>query len=224
MFEQQFIEQGYAIVPKVLSINECETLALNILPSEALSGGTRSLIQESWCESIALRLRDHSHLSRLVPKKYAAVQCTYFEKSSARNWLVPPHQDLSIPVAKRTDHSALKGWSEKEGALFVQAPAELLSQLFAVRLHLDPCSTEDGPLRVMPASHRYGRLNDARIRELRETHEEVACCVNTGDALVMCPLLLHASSKSFGKSRRRVLHFVYGPRDLPYGLEWQHAI
>jgi hypothetical protein len=40
----------------------------------------------------------------------------------------------------------------------------------------------------------------------------------------MRPLLLHASSKASGSSLRRVLHFLFGPRDLPHGLRWQHAI
>lgn len=38
--------------------------------------------------------------------------------------------------------------------------------------------------------------------------------------LLMRPLALHASSKATGSSRRRVLHFVYGPLALPYGLRW----
>lgn len=39
----------------------------------------------------------------------------------------------------------------------------------------------------------------------------------------MRPLLLHASSKATGRSRRRVLHFVYGPAQLPSGLRWHEA-
>jgi hypothetical protein len=40
----------------------------------------------------------------------------------------------------------------------------------------------------------------------------------------MKPLILHASSKASSGERRRVLHFVFGPRALPLGLAWQHAI
>jgi hypothetical protein len=39
----------------------------------------------------------------------------------------------------------------------------------------------------------------------------------------MRPLLLHASSKATGTSRRRVLHFVFGPPDLPLGLAWARS-
>ena len=41
--------------------------------------------------------------------------------------------------------------------------------------------------------------------------------------MLMRPLLLHASSKATGASRRRVLHFVFGPPALPHGLAWVRA-
>jgi hypothetical protein len=42
--------------------------------------------------------------------------------------------------------------------------------------------------------------------------------------LVLKPLLLHASSKASMPSQRRVLHFVFGPPVLPFGLEWPQAV
>jgi ectoine hydroxylase-related dioxygenase (phytanoyl-CoA dioxygenase family) len=153
-----------------------------------------------------------------------AVQCTYFEKSSGRNWLVPLHQDISIPVARRVDHASLGPWSEKEGSLFVQPPVDLLEQLLAVRVHIDACTTKDGPLRVIPGSHTRGLLNAPTAAALRQTQPEHACTVERGGALLMRPLLLHASSKSSGTSQRRVLHFVFGPAMPPLGLEWSDAV
>jgi hypothetical protein len=40
----------------------------------------------------------------------------------------------------------------------------------------------------------------------------------------MKPLLLHASSKAASPRPRRVLHFLYGPKQLPLGLEWAVAV
>jgi hypothetical protein len=40
----------------------------------------------------------------------------------------------------------------------------------------------------------------------------------------MRPLALHTSSKATGTGRRRVLHVVFGPPELPFGLQWQHAV
>jgi ectoine hydroxylase-related dioxygenase (phytanoyl-CoA dioxygenase family) len=170
------------------------------------------------------RLRRHPMVSAFIPPGAVAVQCTYFEKSVSRNWLVPWHQDLSIPVAARVAESSLHGWSNKEGMLFVQAPPAVLEQMVALRLHLDDCSPQDGPLRVIPGSHVYGVIAPEDERAIRNASSEVICAAERGAALIMRPLLLHGSSKASGASRRRILHFLFGPPRLPFGLRWQHAV
>ena len=214
---------GFALVPGILSAAECAAIATRIQPGAA-SAGTRCLLPLAWCAALARRLRQHPALSSLIPTGQVAVQCTYFEKSASRNWLVPIHQDLSIPVACRVDDSGLRGWSQKEGALFVQAPVELLAQLVAVRVHLDACGADDGPLRVLPGSHRLGLVAPEAAVLARNAAAEVTCEAAPCDALVMRPLLLHASSKASGQSRRRVLHFVFGPPLLTHGLAWRQAV
>ncbi len=211
---------GFAILPHLLSERECARLASLVTPLPE-SAGTRCLLSQSWCADLARRLQTLPALAEFLGSDSVAVQCTYFETSSGQNWLVPLHQDLSMPVAERVEASELRGWSLKEGRLFVQPPAALLEQLLAVRIHLDPCGPDDGALRVVAGSHREGILSNAQSLAARERHGETACCAATGDALLLRPLLLHASSKSTGTSRRRVLHFVFGPRSLPYGLAWQ---
>jgi hypothetical protein len=58
------------------------------------------------------------------------------------------------------------------------------------------------------------------VAALRQASGEVACAAPRGSALVMRPLLLHGSSKARGTRLRRVLHFLFGPRELPFGLRW----
>lgn len=219
---QAFDDAGFARVQGMLTDAACQAVAARADPGTR-SGGTRSLLAEAWCADLVRHLRAHASLAGLLPAGHVAVQCTYFEKSASRNWLVPVHQDLSIPVQCRVDDPALRGWSEKEGQWFVQAPGEVLAQLVAVRVHLDDCGEDDGPLRVVPASHRRGVLSPEAARIARQHAGEVVCTSPRGGALVMRPLLLHASSKSTGHSQRRVLHFVFGPPWLPHGLTWQHS-
>ncbi|MES2016855.1 MAG: phytanoyl-CoA dioxygenase family protein [Pseudomonadota bacterium] len=211
-------------MPAVLSDDECATAASQVQLAGPGSGGTRCLLSQPWCVALAAHLRAHSALSGLIAPESVAVQCNYFEKSTDRNWLVPIHQDLSIPVAARVLDPALRGWSEKEGMLFVRAPLEVLEQLVAVRIHLDDCGADDGPLRVVPGSHRLGVIAPVDAGVLREAAGETVCLAQMGAALVLRPLLLHASSKGKGNGRRRILHFVFGPRELPYGLNWNAAV
>jgi hypothetical protein len=220
---ESFARDGFVGVLGVLPAAEGDALALHG-PAVGASGGTRCLLSTDWCAALARRIREHPDLERLVPPEHVAVQCTYFEKSSARNWLVPVHQDLSIPVAERVDAPGWSGWAHKEGAVFVQAPVEVLEQLVAVRLHLDRCGSRDGPLRVVPGSHTQGVLAPDAAADVRDALGERVCEAEAGAALVMRPLLLHASSKSLGTGRRRVLHLLFGPRSLPHGLRWQTVV
>ena len=165
-----------------------------------------------------------SRLPDIVAADHVAFQCTYFEKSQASNWLVALHQDLSIPVLEKIPHPALRGWSQKDGELHVQAPDVLLEQLVAIRLHLDDCDANNGALSVVPGSHALGRLRAADALAARERCGTLLCPVARGGVMALRPLLLHASSKASGSQRRRVLHFVFGPRELPFGLRWARAV
>ena len=219
-----FTTRGFALIQEVLTADECEAVVQQLATVRANPAGTRCLLSQAWCQALAKKIRQHPGLSPLVPFDFVATQCTYFQKSLARNWLVPLHQDLSIPVARRITHESLSGWSEKEGTWYVQPPVELLRQLVAVRLHIDPCGANDGPLRVVPASHLSGRLPEKLATAVRQTEAEFICTAGLGSAMVMRPLLLHASSKSSGNNRRRVLHFLFGPGGLPFGLQWQYEV
>ncbi len=88
--------------------------------------------------------------------------------------------------------------------VFVQPPFEVLRQLVAVRVHLDNSAAENGPLRVLPGSHR-----------------DVSCIAPKGSVLLMSRLILHALSMAKSLEPRRVLHVLFGPSNLPSGLTWR---
>lgn len=217
---QQFLRDGYCIVGSVLDPRECEAIADEVGVLDPAAGGTRRMLEQPWCRALAARLAAHPVLAQLIGADSVAVQCTFFEKSAERNWLVPVHQDLSIPVAARVDHPQLSGWSMKEGVWYVRGPVPVLDRMAAVRVHLDDCGAKDGPLRIVPGSHLGGILTDSQAIATRDAVGETVCTADKGSVLVMRPLVLHASSKGAGDSRRRVLHFMFGPKALPAGLAW----
>jgi hypothetical protein len=221
----EFKRSGYFVIPSV--IDEVLNRRLRAFVGGIASGGagSRKLLDEAWCAHLAGALRNDARVRSLLPRSAVAVQCTLFDKSPpAKNWLVSLHQDLSIPVVSRVDDPGLSGWSEKEGQLYVQPPVSVLEQLVAVRLHMDDCTSENGALRLVPGSHAQGRVDQTKAESLREQHGETLVPVGCGGALVMRPLILHASSKAITPAPRRVLHFVFGPPKLPLGLEWEWAI
>lgn len=215
---QALARSGYALVPAVFGPQETASIEASLRAVPVSSAGTRNLLELDWCRKLAARLRGALGVPGL------AVQCTLFDKTPERNWLVALHQDLAVPVRERVPHPELQTWSVKEGQHFVQAPAALLEQMVAVRLHIDDCGADNGPLRVVPGSHHYGRLSPDEATRLRDALGEMSPLVHGGGALLMKPLLLHASSKAISPRRRRVLHFLFGPASIGYGLRWRYAV
>ena len=136
-------------------------------------------------------------------------RATLFEKSSKSNWLVVWHQDTALPLRQRSEASGWGPWSVKDSVNYAHAPAAALSQVLALRIHLDHSTAWNGPLRVLPATHTLGVLDDDRIHELVTEMTAVECLVPSGGILAMRPLLIHASSKSLADAGRRVLHIEY---------------
>ena len=142
-----------------------------------------------------------------------------FDKIAGANWKVPWHQDVTIAVQQRVEAEGFGPWSMKADVLHVQPPAEVLEHMISVRVHLDPCGEENGALRVLPGSHQRGRIAEQAIRAMRET-PEVVCAVGLGGALLMRPLLLHASSPSRVPGHRRVVHLDFASMPLPCDMQW----
>lgn len=215
-----FSAQGYGVLPRFLADHEIGALEVRLSRDAGTLAGSRTLLELPWCMSLALRIQSDPRLSSVWPTGTRAVLCTYFEKSPARNWLVALHQDLSIPVAERTEALGYSGWSKKDGRLFVQPPLQVLEQSVAARVHLDACDEETGALKVVPRSHRLGRLRPQEALAARDEHGERSVPVSRGGLMLIHPLLLHASSKVIGNARRGVLHFLFGPLSLPGGVQW----
>lgn len=220
----EFDERGFTVVTDLIDDESCAEISSRLEARDHGRAGSRRLLGEPWCAELAIHLRCAHAMGAFLPPDSVAVQCTLFEKSPQYNWLAAFHQDLSIPVAVRVESPACSGWSEKEGTLYVQPPTPLLEQLVAVRLHIDSCPFDNGPLKVVPGSHRFGRLIQAQFHVFRRQLGECPVPAQRGAGLLIRPLLLHASSKVAGNGMRRILHFLFGPRALPEGLTWQHAI
>ena len=209
---------GYAVIPRLLSDHNIADVIRELCDLDGGQAGMRNLLDLHWCASLAGRICDDAHLGPILGQRAVAIDCTLFVKSVDRNWLVAIHQDLSIPMAARREDPEWTGWSRKQGRLFAQPPVRVLEELIAVRIHLDDCDEGNGALRVVPGSHKYGRLNPRDVLRNRDRHGEQTIPVNRAGAMIMKPLLLHASSKSSSFAPRRVLQFVLAPLMLAHSL------
>lgn len=210
--KQFFNHHGYLILENILAANALDNIKQQLTHID--SAGSRELLSEDWCKTLANQLKCHPLLSSVLPDTCKAIQCTYFHKSLEKNWLVPLHQDLSLPVKELFTQEGFTGWSKKQGALFVQPPSTIANQIIAVRLHIDDCLSEHGPLKVVPTSHQMGRIPEKQWLSVRDQKGEVECSVNAGGVVMMSPLILHSSSKATHPNGRRVLHFLFVPETL----------
>jgi ectoine hydroxylase-related dioxygenase (phytanoyl-CoA dioxygenase family) len=143
-----------------------------------------------------------------------------FDKMPSANWKVAWHQDRSICVTERIEVPGYGPWSNKAGVVHVQPPVAVLENMLTLRLSLDTCGLDNGPLRVLPGSHAHGILSEQQIAVLRAQRHPVACTLEAGGALLMRPLLLHSSSAAITPGHRRVIHLEFAAGDLAGGLRW----
>ena len=160
-------------------------------------------------------------LGGLFPTGGRLTKAIYFDKPAGSNWLVAWHQDLMINVAARADAPGYGPWTTKAGWVAVQPPAEVLAQSCTVRLHLDHCDATNGALKVVPGSHLWGVVPADTIAA--HTAAAVMCEVPAGGAMLMKPLLLHASGRSSSARPRRVIHLEFSSAELPAGLAWREG-
>ena len=241
----QLTRDGWCVVPSVLGGEQVEAL------TEALrdfmaggngmgESGAASSARRRAGETFALRgalqvpyARDlcrsavlHDLVRPILGENAHAVRGIVFDKTPAANWKVPWHQDLTIAVSARHETPGFGPWSEKAGVTHVQPPTSVLANMLTTRLHLDDCDARNGPLRVLSGSHlgaehRANKWSATEISAWRERQPEIEVHVPRGGALLMRPLLLHASSPSLEPQLpRRVLHIEWANEELPDRLEW----
>lgn len=214
-------DDGFAVVGEVLTLAEVEALRSQLGPVDG--AGRRGLLAVPVVMKIARSAKLLALARAHLPAEPKPVRAIYFDKSPMANWHVAWHQDLTLALCAEAEVPGFGPWSTKDGIPHVQPPAELLELMLTVRLHLDDADESNGALRVLPGSHCRGRLSVAQIQELRGTQTDVLCCAQAGDALLMRPLLLHASGRSTSGTHRRVLHIEYAGFELPAPLAWHEA-
>jgi ectoine hydroxylase-related dioxygenase (phytanoyl-CoA dioxygenase family) len=183
----------------------------------------RNLLQMPVVRKVAVSSALRSLVEPVLGPECFAVRAILFNKLQDANWKVPWHQDVVIAVRERLDVPDFGPWSIKEGVAHVRPPAEVLDGMIAVRIHLDDCNDDNGPLRFIPGSHVRGLMDDAAIQSWPKENA-VTITARSGDAILMRPLVLHASSPAREPSARRVLHIEFAATELPRGLRWADRV
>jgi hypothetical protein len=205
---------GWARFDPGLSSHFLDELKHN-LSIEAGRGGRRDLLDQPVIRNLIQLPSMAQKMNELLGSSWRCVRGLFFDKNSEANWFVPWHRDLVIAVQERHDMPGYGPWSVKDDVVHVQPPRFILENMLAIRLHLDDCGPDNGPLRVIPGSHLS--MEDV-------TEPVVELTAKRGEVLLMRPLLLHSSCRATAPKHRRVIHLEYSAVHLPSPLEWKWSI
>ena len=161
-------------------------------------------------------------LRETLGPRLGLVRVLFFDKPPGGSWALPWHKDLTIAVRDNAQPAARALHpTRKAGVPHIEAPEAVLADMLTVRIHLDSVDDANGPLKVVPGSHRQGKtlvLDDAPVQTLH---------AGAGDVLLIRPLVAHCSNRSApGSTRhRRILHLEFAARpELEGGLAWHDFV
>ena len=199
-----FERNGFVVVEDVISDAQRDGLIM-ALPAIERSG-SRVLLSRPVFRDLVPVLRVHAQLAAALAD-LVAVECILFRKAPEHNWAVALHRDSVLPVSGEGNWQPA---GTKEGMACAKPPRRFMDRCVALRLHLDGAPVED--ISVVPGSHL-----DARTYQRSQA---IPVAVPECGAVLLRPTLAHASSKLPGLRQRRVLHYVFAPRELPLGYGW----
>ncbi len=227
---------GFALMPGVFPparVEEIVRQLANVLESPAQEGvignpgggvyAARNVLT-LWPDAAAVWRQPSlpNILTQLLSPAFGLVRVLFFDKPPDQTWALPWHKDLTIAVRdNRLPSRRFRAPTRKAGVPHVEAPREILESMLTVRIHLNEITEENGPLKVIPGSHRSGKE-----MVLGETPPQAILC-NRGDVLLMRPLLAHSSGRSHPDTRRhrRILHLEFAASpNLPDHYEWYDYI
>jgi len=211
---------GFAIISNCIDRETVDRLRADFPETR---GPDRNILSLPAVRALATSRCVREIVEQILGPECFTVRGIFFNKTRQANWKVVWHQDLTIAVSEQRPVKGFGPWTTKAGIWHVQPPSQVMTDVLAIRLHLDESDSDNGPLRVIPGTHRHGRLSAPEVAAFAK-NECVTCLVPEGGALLMRPLLLHASSGCVVNKPRRVIHLEFASQELSHGLRWYYDV
>lgn len=226
-YKRELETNGFAVISNLYSKSQIDAIAsaisLHTNEEETKATGVYALRKPLQAISALSSLLFTDALKEIVNsfgEGYFLSKSIYFNKPSQSNWFVAYHQDLTLNLKEKYLAEGFINWVDKGGYYSVHPPVGYLENTLTVRIHLDETTKDNGALWVKPKSHQNGvvRFNND------DWENDVVCEVNAGGAMLMRPLLLHASKRTTNNFQRRVIHLEFCNMPLPDNLAWEEKV
>jgi hypothetical protein len=231
VWAEQVERDGFALLRGAFSVPEAEALGRDLAEALRAEGrdGVRSQggtvyaarnVLALWPEAATVWRRPPlwEALAEILGRGFGLVRALFFDKPPGQTWALPWHKDMTVAVRdNRLPSRRFAKPTTKAGVHHAEAPVEVLEAMLTARVHLDEVTEVNGPLRVVPGSHRSGkelRLGDVAPRSI---------LAGRGDVLLIRPLVAHCSNRSRADTRRhrRIVHLEFAASAvLPDGYAW----
>jgi ectoine hydroxylase-related dioxygenase (phytanoyl-CoA dioxygenase family) len=221
--KEEYSRDGYYLIQGAFCDENITNLQneLSIFEGTPNNYGVRDLMNKApYIKSMASSFPLIDIAKEILGNNARPVRSVFFDKVEGANWNVAWHQDTSIALKSKHEIDGFSHWSVKQGVAHAEPPAEYLANTLTLRIHIDKANVETGALRVVPGTHKAGRIKSSEILKIVENSTIVECDANPGDVLLMNPLLFHSSRKATRPNHRRIIHIEYSAMELPLPLAW----
>lgn len=200
-------EQGYLLLRGFLSPDRLGRLRQAVEEQFALEGENAGseFKQEPGCRRLA-NLADKGEVFREIlalPRVLACVHAVLgprIKLSSLNARQVPPHCDVVQPL-----HADMGARADELGYWVCNTV-----------WMLDPFTSDNGAIRAIPGSHRWGKLPEEVLPDRLAPHpDEILLTGQAGDVLVMNAHLWHGGTANRTDRSRTAVHVFYARRDKP---------
>lgn len=217
-YRDQFYNQGYLVIPSVLSLTECEELKEDLKQVAQKQGESKSL-------GIYKRMFEHSDNNLLLFMKEPIVSiaeaiirdkhivdqgCS--ENSVALQTHVIHNNGIIVPPGS----AGISAWHQDDPPHFIlkddaSANVHLPVLAFTANYYLsDVLRKENGPTVVIPGSHLYGKHCPSDLDESK--YNVVHCTGPAGSVVLFNCQVWHRGSSNTSKQSRYVAQVTYGRR------------
>lgn len=210
----QLRDDGYVVLPGIISNAFLAELNLRIdelFEEEGAAAGSE-FKQEQGCRRLANLVNKGEVFQRVIAHELVLKHVAYVfpevKLSSLNVRSVNPNGERRQPL-----HADMAAIADQRGYWVCNA-----------LWMLQDITAENGPLRVVPGSHRLGKLPQDVLEDPKAYHpEEITVTGRAGTVVVMNAHLWHGGTENRSEQPRRALHAFYCRRDKPQ-QQYQKAL